>query len=237
MSKKLLLLSNSRNYGQGYLAHAEKEIKNFLTTDIKEVLFIPFAAVRFSYDEYTNIVSSKFTELGYKVKSIHQTDDYNQAIRTAQAIIVGGGNTFQLLKCFYENNILELVRNRVNEGLLYMGWSAGANMACPTIKTTNDMPITEPPSFNALNLIPFQINPHYTEATLANHQGETRDERLAEFLVLNPSTYVVGLREGSMMQLTDSNLELLGEKTLKVLRQGQEIKEYTSKDSLQFLLG
>lgn len=236
MSKKLLLLSNSRNYGQGYLAHAEKEIKNFLTTDIKEVLFIPFAAVRFSYDEYTNIVSSKFTELGYKVKSIHQTDDYNQAIRTAQAIIVGGGNTFQLLKCFYENNILELVRNRVNEGLLYMGWSAGANMACPTIKTTNDMPITEPPSFNALNLISFQINPHYTEATLANHQGETRDERLAEFLVLNPSTYVVGLREGSMMQLTDSNLELLGEKTLKVLHQGQEIKEYTSKDSLQFLL-
>lgn len=236
MSKRLLLLSNSRNYGGAYLAHAEKEIKNFLGSNIKEVLFIPFAAVRFSYDEYTNIVSSKFTELGYSVRSIHQTSNYNQAIENAQAIVVGGGNTFQLLKCFYETNILELVRNRVSTGLPYIGWSAGSNMACPTIKTTNDMPITEPPSFNALGLIPFQINPHYTEAILANHQGETRDERLAEFLVLNPSIYVAGLREGSLLQLTNNRLELLGEKTLKVLHQGQEIKEYTSKDSIEFLM-
>jgi dipeptidase E len=200
------------------------------------MLFIPFAAVRFSYDEYTNIVSSKFTELGYSIRSIHQTSNYTQAIENAQAIVVGGGNTFQLLKCFYENDILELVRSRVSEGLAYIGWSAGSNMACPTIKTTNDMPITQPPSFNALGLIPFQINPHYTEATLANHQGETRDERLAEFLFLNPDLYVVGLREGSLLQLTNDHLELLGEKTLKVLRQGQEIKEYTSKDSIEFLM-
>ena len=236
MSKRLLLLSNSRNYGGGYLAHAEKEIKNFFGSNVKEILFIPFAAVRFSYDEYTNIVSSKFTELGYNVRSIHQTSNYSQAIENAQAIMVGGGNTFQLLKCFYENNILELVRSRVNDGLPYMGWSAGSNMACPTIKTTNDMPITQPPSFNALDLIPFQINPHYTEAILANHQGETRDERLAEFLVLNPDLYVVGLREGSMLHVIDNYVELLGEKTLKILRHNQEIKEYTSKDSIEFLL-
>lgn len=236
MSKRLLLLSNSRNYGGGYLAHAEKEIKNFFGSNIKEILFIPFAAVRFSYDEYTNIVSGKFTELGYNVRSIHQTNNYTQAIENAQAIMVGGGNTFQLLKCFYENNILELVRSRVNGGLPYMGWSAGSNMACPTIKTTNDMPIAQPPSFNALDLIPFQINPHYTETTLANHQGETRDERLAEFLVLNPDLYVVGLREGSILQVIDNHIELLGEKTLKILRHAQEIKEYTSKDSIGFLM-
>lgn len=236
MPKRLLLLSNSRNYGQGYLTHAEKEIQNFLTAVIKEVLFIPFAAVRFSYDEYFNIVNGKFTELGYKVTSIHQTSDYKQAVKDAQAIVVGGGNTFQLLKCFYQTNILELVQNKVNEGLPYIGWSAGSNMACPTIKTTNDMPITEPPSFNALGLIPFQINPHYTDAVLSGHQGETRDERLAEFLALNPSIYVVGLREGSMLEIKDNQLELLGEKDLKVFRHGQEAKEYKTKESLNFLM-
>lgn len=236
MSKRLLLLSNSRNYGQGYLAHAETEIKDFFTSEIKEILFIPFAAVRFSYDEYTSIVGNKLIELGYKVRSIHQTSNYIEAVNNAQAIAVGGGNTFQLLKCFYETGILEIVRSRVNEGLPYMGWSAGSNMACPTIKTTNDMPVSEPPSFNALGLVPFQINPHYTDVTLAGHQGETRDERLAEFLVLNPSTYVVGLREGSMLQVTGNQLELLGEKTAKVFYQNQETKEYSGKASLQFLM-
>lgn len=236
MSKRLLLLSNSRNYGQGYLAHAENEIKNFLTSGIKEILFIPFAAVRFSYDEYLNIVNNKFIELGYKVSSIHQASSYTEAINKAQAIAVGGGNTFQLLKCFYDTNILDLVCNRVNSGLPYIGWSAGSNMACPTIKTTNDMPVAQPPSFNALNLIPFQINPHYTDAVLTGHQGETRDERLGEFLALNPNIYVVGLREGSMLQVIDQNIKLLGEKQLKVFHQGQETKEYNATDSLQFLM-
>ena len=236
MSKRLLLLSNSRNYGQGYLAHAEMEIKSFLTKNIKEVLFIPFAAIRIPYDEYTNMVRTKFTELGYKAHSIHEASDYIEAINTAQAIVVGGGNTFELLKRFYETNILELVLHRVNRVLPYIGWSAGSNMACPTIKTTNDMPVAEPPSFNALGLVPFQINPHYTDITLAGHQGETRDERLAEFLVVNPTVYVVGLREGSLLQVTDNKLELLGEKAAKVFHQSQEAKEYSGKDSLQFLM-
>jgi dipeptidase E len=234
--KRLLLLSNSRNYGQGYLAHAETEIKDFFTSQIQEILFIPFAGVRFSYDEYANIVGTKFAELGYKINSIHTFNDPKEAVNNAQAIAVGGGNTFQLLKKMYETEILDLIHRKANQGTPYMGWSAGSNMACPTIKTTNDMPVAQPPSFNALNLVPFQINPHYTDFQQAGHQGETRDERLAEFIILNPDIYVVGLREGSLLKVTGNKLELLGGKSAKVFKQGQEVTEYNSVDSLQFLL-
>lgn len=234
--KRLLLLSNSRNSGQGYLAHAETEIKDFFTKQIQEILFVPFAGVRFSYDEYTNIVGTKFAELGYKITSIHTVKNPKEAVKNAQAIAVGGGNTFQLLKRLYETELLDLIRQRANEGLPYMGWSAGSNMACPTIKTTNDMPITEPPSFNALGLVPFQINPHYTDFQQPGHQGETRDDRLEEFTVLNPDIYVVGLREGSLLKVTGDKLELLGGKTAKIFKQGQDPVEYSGRDSLQFLL-
>jgi dipeptidase E len=154
----------------------------------------------------------------------------------AEAIAVGGGNTFHLLKGMYEADILDAIRDRVRQGMPYMGWSAGSNVACPTIRTTNDMPIVEPPSFNALGLVPFQINPHYTDDHLEGHQGETREERLAEFIRANPGVYVVGLREGSMLRVEGDQLSLLGNKPAKVFLSGKEVIEYSGEDSLQFVM-
>jgi dipeptidase E len=132
--------------------------------------------------------------------------------------------------------LIESIRERVEAGLPYIGWSAGSNVACPTIKTTNDMPIVEPPSFNALNLVPFQINPHYTDEKLANHSGETREQRLAEFLKANPTVTVVGLREGSILRIEGERIELLGGKRARIFRNGEEAKELGRADSLEFLL-
>ena len=234
--QRLLLLSNSVNYGQGYLEHARGLIKEFLGASIKRVLFVPYAGVTRSFDAYAAAVRAPFEEMGYLLDSVHEAGDAIEAVRSAEAIAVGGGNTFHLLRGLYEANLLEGIRARALGGMPYMGWSAGSNVACPTIKTTNDMPIVEPPSFEALNLIPFQINPHYTDASLTGHQGETREQRIAEFTTLNPNVYVVGLREGSMLRIEESNIQLLGDKEARVFVGSAEAKEYTSADSLDFLL-
>jgi dipeptidase E len=237
MSKKrLLLLSNSKNDGQGYLEHAERAIKDFLGEKVRTVLFVPFAGVRISFDEFASLVRTRFQEMGYELTSVHEANDPHDAVKNAEAIVVGGGNTFHLLKLLYETGLLEIVRARVNDGMPYIGWSAGANVACPTIKTTNDMPIVEPPSFDALGLAPFQINPHYTDATLPQHSGETRAERLAEFIEVNPDVYVVGLREGSMLRIDGSSIELLGHKEARVFRKGQAAADYNPEAGLEFLL-
>src|SRR5438270_2281653 len=162
--KRLLLLSNSRNFGQGYLEHAEPQIKDFLGEPVRKVLFIPFAAVRYTFAQFADTVRERFGDFGYELDSIHASDDPSQAVQAAEAIIVGGGNTFHLLHHLYQRDLLEPIRARVNAGVPYIGWSAGSNLACPTIKTTNDMPIIEPPGFAALGLVPFQINPHYLDA-------------------------------------------------------------------------
>jgi dipeptidase E len=234
--QRLLLLSNSINYGRGYLEHAAADIKDFLGSGVGRVLFIPFAGVVRSYDEYAATVGGRFREMSYQLDSIHEAADALEAVRQAEAIAVGGGNTFHLLRGLYEANLIEGIRERVREGLPYMGWSAGSNVACPTIRTTNDMPIVEPPSFRALDLVPFQINPHYTDEQLPNHSGETREQRLAEFLKANPTATVVGLREGSALRLEGQTIKLLGEKTARVFKSGAEAKEYGSADSLGFLL-
>lgn len=230
---RLLLLSNSRNYGQGYLDHAEDAIKEFLGKT-RKVLFIPYAFIRISHDEYLKIARERFEQFGYEMDSIHTYDDPVEAVMSAEAIAVAGGNTFHLLYQIYKKGLLEPIRERVISGMPYIGWSAGSNLACPTIRTTNDMPIIFPGSFEALNLIPFQINPHYLDTRIEGHQGETRDERIQEFLLLNPGVYVVGLREGSMLRVEDKSLKLLGGKPLKVFLSGRDAEEYT--DAIDFLL-
>lgn len=234
--KRLLLLSNSMNYGQGFLEHAASDIKDFLGAAIKRVLFVPFASVTRSYDEYAATVSGRFEEMGYEFDSVHRAADPIEAIRSAEAIAVGGGNTFHLLRELYEMGLIESVRESVEAGTAYIGWSAGSNVACPTIRTTNDMPIVEPQSFNALNLVPFQINPHYTDEQLTAHSGETREQRIAEFIKANPGVTVVGLREGSSLRIEGQKVNLLGEKTARIFRSGEDAREIKPVDSLEFLL-
>jgi dipeptidase E len=234
--QRLLLLSNSMNYGQEYLAHATSDIKDFLGSQVKRVLFIPLAGVTRSFDEYTAAVRAPFAEMGYQIDPVHRAVDPLEAVRSAEAIAIGGGNTFHLLRGLYENALLESIRERVLAGVPYIGWSAGSNVACPTIKTTNDMPIVEPSSFHALNLIPFQINPHYTDEQLTGHQGETREQRIAEFTIANPGVRVVGLREGSILRIEGQTVKLLGEKTARIFTSGEDAREIKPADSLEFLL-
>ncbi len=232
---KLLLLSNSTTQGYGYLQHALDEIKSFFGTGIKKIAFVPYAGVTVNWDDYTKKVSAVFSELGYEIVSVH-TGDAAKIIESCDAVAVGGGNTFNLLKTIYEKDIYDLIISKVSEGFPYIGWSAGSNLACPTIRTTNDMPVVEPRSFNGFNLIPFQINPHYLDAHPEGHHGETREQRILEYLELNRDLYVVGLREGSIMQLVDGKLELLGTKPARIFKYGNETIEVQSGDDLNFLL-
>lgn len=212
------------------------DLKGFLGESVKRVLFVPYAGVTVAWDTYTKKVREKYEEIGYELMSVHETSDPVTAVREAEAIAVGGGNTFHLLDMIYEYELVEPIRERVQDGMPYMGWSAGSNMVCPSIKTTNDMPIVEPKSFKALDLIPFQINPHYTDAVLPQHQGETRADRIAEFIEANPNTTVVGLREGSILLVDGNSLKLLGEKDMRVFRKGEDDRECSTSDSIDFLL-
>lgn len=235
--KRLLLLSNSMNYGQEFLEHAISDIKDFLGAEVKRVLFVPFAGVTRSYDEFAAAVRGRFEEMGYLLNSVHEAADPVKAVQSAEAVAVGGGNTFHLLRELYATGLMESIRERVEAGALpYIGWSAGSNVACPTIRTTNDMPIVEPASFNALNLVPFQINPHYTDEKLTAHSGETREQRLAEFIKANPDVTVVGLREGSILRIEGRVIKLLGEKTARLFKSGEDAREIEPADSLEFLL-
>jgi len=234
---RLLLLSNSTCYQKQYLEHAMDDLRDFLGDSVKRVLFVPYAGVTVAWDAYTDKVRDVYAKLGYEMESVHEVSDPVAAVRDAEAIAVGGGNTFNLLELFYENKLIEPVRERVQNGLPYMGWSAGSNMVCPTIKTTNDMPIVEPTSFKALDVIPFQINPHYTDAVLPQHQGETRADRIAEFIEANPDFRVVGLREGSILRVEGISLKLLGEKDMLLFQKGNETKEFSPDASIDFLLG
>src|SRR5204863_2858794 len=167
----------------------------------------------------------------YELASVHTSDDPCQAMQTAEAIIVGGGYTFHLLHHLYQRGLMETIRARVSAGVPYIGWSAGSNIACPTIKTTNDMPIIEPSSFAALGLVPFQINPHYLDAHPEGHQGETREERLLEFIEVNPAITVVGLREGSMLRIEGTTIRLIGDRPVRIFMHGEEAQEYSPQAS------
>jgi dipeptidase E len=207
-SKKLLLISSSRAGQTPYLEHAKTMIKDHLC-GIQDVLFIPYAGVTVNYDDYTDKVQSALTSLNIKVTGIHQFDDAITAVNNAKAIVIGGGNTFHLLHQLYENNLLSAIYEKVNLGMPYIGWSAGSNVAGTSICTTNDMPIIEPRSFKALNLVPFQLNPHYTDFNPPGPNGETREQRLAEFMVINPEMPIVGIVEGSALKSVDGKLSLI----------------------------
>ncbi|MEZ5000278.1 MAG: dipeptidase PepE [Bacteroidales bacterium] len=233
---RLLLISNSTNAGEEYLDYPKMEIAKFLGKKKITALFIPYAGVTFSFDDYEKKVAARFREVGHDIVSIHNFSDPVKAVNEAEAIVVGGGNTWNLLKMIQENGLIEPVRKKVLGGTPYIGWSAGSNMACPTIRTTNDMPITEPATFSAFNLVKFQINPHYLDANPAGHAGETREQRINEFLEINPGIGVVGLREGTMLLLEKNNISLIGPRNLRYFLKGNLPVEYAPGSDINFLL-
>ena len=210
---RLLLISSTIVHGHGYLDFDEPHIRRLLG-DRKRVAFIPFA--QFDLDGTTERVRERFAQMGYEI---------TRELDGAEAIFTCGGNTFRLLKALYDRNLIEPIRALVRSGAPYIGTSAGTNITAPTIKTTNDMPIVYPPSFDALNFVPFQINPHYQDPDPAStHQGETREQRLLEYVQEN-ETPVLGLREGSSLWVEDGSVTLLGEKTARLFRRGAEPEE------------
>ena len=241
---KLLLISNSTMAGETYLAWPRKRIAGFLGRHgVKEVCFVPYAGVNLSpegpetsYDVYTQRVAAVFQEMGISVWSVHEADDPAKAISEAQAVVVGGGNTFHLVAEMQNTGVMTAIREKALSGMPYVGWSAGSNVACPTLMTTNDMPIVEPASFNTLGLIPFQINPHYLDANPAGHGGETRQQRIEEFLAVNRDKTVVGLREGCLLHLEGNDLQLVGNKSMRLFRFGEAPRELQPGDDLAFLL-
>lgn len=231
---KLLLISNSTMAGGPFLEYPLPYIKKHLQ-GIHSIVFIPYAAVTFSYDEFEKKVQSRFSELGIQVKSVHREKNPRKAILEAEAICVGGGNTFALTKKMQDQGLMTAILKKVKEGTPYVGWSAGSNVACPTICTTNDMPIVQPDSFKAIKAIPFQINPHYLDANPEGFGGETREQRIKEYIVANPRRWVVGLREGCILRYIDGKLELIGERPMRIFRHGRETIEVKAGDNLQFL--
>ena len=222
----LLLISNSTNAGEAYLEYPKHQIAQFLEKfGVKKVLFVPYAGVTVCWNDYTAKVAARFAEFGVEVEGIHTTPNARAAVEAAQCVVVGGGNSFALLKEMQDNGIVEPIRRRVQEGLPYVGWSAGSNTTCPGIYTTNDMPIVEPQSFKALGLVPFQINPHYLDAHPDGHAGETREQRIAEFTQLHKGVTVAGLREGCMLLVEGNKMGLIGPRPMRLFRHGTEPRE------------
>ena len=230
---RVLLISNSTLFGSGYLDHAEGEIRDFLG-DLKRVLFVPFAL--YDRDAYALTARDRFRKMDYELTSVHNAGDRFQAVAETDAIFVGGGNTFRLLKTLYDQSLLDPIRERVARGMPYIGSSAGSNVAGPTIKTTNDMPIVQPPSFDALGLVSFQINPHYLDPDPnSKHMGETREKRIIEFLEEN-DTPVLGLREGAIARCENGRIVLKGSTGARIFRRGQDPVETLPGDRLDELL-
>jgi len=233
---RALLISNSTNPGEAYLDYPKLNIKKFLGEKPVKAVFIPYAAITFSYDEYEEKVNSRFREIGHRVVGIHHFDDYIKAIEEAEAIVVGGGNTWKLVRMLHDNNLTDVIKKKVALGTPYIGWSAGSNVACPSLRTTNDMPIIDPKGFDTIGLVPFQINPHYLDTHPTNHGGETREDRINEFITENKNIYVVGLREGTMLLLENGKLSLVGNKTARIFKWEKAPQELSNTDDLDFLL-
>jgi len=233
-AKRLLLISNSTLHGSGYLDHAAHEIRAALG-QIKRVLFVPFAL--HDRDAYAAQARLRFEAMGFRLDSIHQAGDAKKTIDEAEAIFIGGGNTFRLLDCLYQLDLLLPIRRRIEAGILYIGSSAGAVVAAPTIKTTNDMPIVQPPTFRSLGLITFQINAHYLDPDPnSTHMGETREVRIHQFLEDN-ETPVVGLREGCMIRVEQGVHLLKGKTNARIFRRGFEPVEVEPGTTIDDLIG
>ncbi len=231
--KRVLLISSSRIYGSGYLDQAETEIRDFLG-NVNHVLFVPYAL--YDRDEYAAMAQERYARMGYEMTSVHSASDPIEAVDNAEAIFIGGGNTFRLLNTLYQTNLLEPIRSRVKQGMPYIGSSAGSNVAGPTIKTTNDMPIIQPPSFDSLGLVSFQISPHYLDPDPSStHMGETQEDRILEFLEEN-ETPVAGIREGAMIRIEKGTSTLKGSRGARIFRKGLESVETSPGDQLDDLL-
>ncbi len=234
--KHLLLISNSTNAGEAYLGWPRVQISDFIQAHgIRTALFIPYAGVASGYDAYEAKVGKVYAERGVKLVSIHHREYPITAVNEAECIVVGGGNTFHLVHEMHRLGVMKAIREKVMQGCPYMGWSAGSNVACPSMKTTNDMPIVYPSSFDTLGLVPFQINPHYLDANPAGHGGETREDRIQEFMVVNPDIYVVGLREATSLLVEGDSMKLLGSRRMRLFKAGEETREIEPGD-VSFLL-
>jgi len=226
---RLLLLSNSTNFGEKYLDHAIEEIRSFFGP-VRRIAFVPFALA--DREGYTAKARERFAREGIEVAGVERAAD----VEAAEGVFVGGGNTFRLLKTLQERGVLDALRARVRDGMPYMGASAGTNIAAPTIRTTNDMPVVQPASFDALGVLPFQINPHFIDADAqSRHMGETREERLREYLEENAAP-VVGLREGAWLRREDASLRLGGRNGARLFRRGAPPEELAPGAALDHLL-
>lgn len=222
--KNALLISASSYQDTGYLRHCKNWVKDFLGESGKEeILFIPYAGVRRTNDEYEQKVIDRLKNKN--IKSIHHYEDKISAIKNASSIAVGGGNTFMLLYTLYKLNLIEPIKEAVANGTKYFGWSAGANIAGKTMMTTNDMPIIMPKSFESLNIFPYQINPHFISGKLAGHNGESREERLEEFLIANPKDTIYALPEGTALLIEDSEAEVIGHSEILKFEYQKEIEK------------
>jgi dipeptidase E len=250
---KLLLISNSTNFGEPYLAWCQTQIdffceRNGISAD-SNLLFFPFAGINISgkqyphsYDAYEERVQQVFNSWGYRnLHSIHRYENKDEILDKADCIIVGGGNTFHLFAEMHKFSLMEKVRERVHKGIPYIGWSAGANLACPTLCTTNDMPVVQPKSFAGLDLVPFQINPHYLDPNptidaMIKHGGETRQDRLNEYLAVNQKTTVVGLREASALWVDKDKMTIRGGKKMIIMQYGKDAYDVMPGSDVSMLL-
>ena len=218
---RVLLLSNSFQHGRGFLDHAQHDVVDFLGS-ARRIAFVPYAM--YDWNAYEQRAAERFRQLGFVLRSIHH-EHGRRTLEQADAIFIGGGNTFRLLYRMYEADVLNVIRQRVRRGVPYIGSSAGSIVAGPTLKTTKDMPILQPPSFDALGLVPFQISPHYLDPDPnSTHMGETQEERILQFLEENEGT-VVGLREGSMVHIDGATAELMGPYSARFFRRGHPPQE------------
>ncbi|GAB3292510.1 dipeptidase PepE [Pseudidiomarina andamanensis] len=230
---QILLLSSSKAGDSDYLAPCIKPINEHCGQ--RRILFIPYAGVGFSNATYTDRVRAALAPAGIDVYGIESELDPVTAINQAEAIMVGGGNTFQLLAKLYDHKLIAPIQAAVNAGVPYVGWSAGSNIAGLSIRTTNDMPIIEPPSFNALQLVPVQLNPHYTDYQPPGFHGETRDQRLGEFMAIAPKTPIIAIPEGSYLRINGAQMHYYGEAPGYVFLGGDKQPLQPEQDCSQWL--
>lgn len=246
MEKNLLLISNSTMRGEAYLGWCKDMIADFCERHgVHKVLFVPYAGVslaegglKASYDAYLAKVQKVFAGFGVKVESTHRKKDPVKAVYEAQCVVVGGGNTFCLVKDMQELGLMQAIARRAADGMPYIGWSAGSNVAGPTLCTTNDMPIVQPRNFECMGLVPFQINPHYTDYFDPKHGGETRDDRIKEYIMVNPKAVVAAIREATALLVENGSLQLIGKPNkMKVFHKNMSLTvEYAPGDDIDFLL-
>jgi dipeptidase E len=233
--KNLIIASTSTLHGGDYLEYLLPTLQHHFAK-CKTIVFIPYARPGgISHDEYTERVAIAFSKINKKIVGLHTFENPIEAIQNAEGIFTGGGNTFLLVTQLYQNNVMEVISKAIENGTPYLGSSAGSNITGISMQTTNDMPIIYPPSFKTLGAIPFNLNPHYLDANLqSKHMGETRETRIKEFHAFN-STPVLGLREGSWLDVKGEKIILKGELTARLFRQNQNPEEMNPETDLSFL--